>query len=312
MEAELRPVPEEPPRDLGFGSVVASESRERLLNRDGTFNVGRRGLSIFESLSPYHALLSITWPQFLGGVAFSYLLLNTLFAALYLLCGDGAIGAGPARFGPAFFFSVETFSTIGYGNMVPVGLAANAVMTLEAFVGLLWVALATGIVFARFSRPTARVIFSRSAVVAPYRGITAFEFRVANARTSQLFEVSATVLLALFEEKDGKPSRKFHLLALERDKVVFFPLSWTVVHPIDEASPFHGLTHEDLVARDAEVLILLSAIDEASSQPVYTRTSYKADEIVWNARFADVFNHRGGGGRLTIDLGRIHEVQRLG
>jgi inward rectifier potassium channel len=309
VEAEVRPDREEPPRDLGFGSVVARESRKRLLNPDGTFNVGRRGLGVLESLSPYHALLSITWPRFLLGVAASYLLLNALFALLYLACGAGALAGAAPGFAPAFFFSVETFSTIGYGNMVPAGLPANLVMTLEALVGLLWLALSTGIVFARFSRPTARIIFSRSAIVAPYRGITALEFRIANARSSQLFDVSATVLLAIFEDGAGKPIRRFHALPLERNRVVFFPLSWTVVHPIDEASPMHGLTAQDLLAKDAEVLILLSAIDEASSQPVYARTSYKAHEIAWNARFSDVFDHPKDGRPLTIDLGRLHDIE---
>jgi inward rectifier potassium channel len=303
------PLREAPPSDLGFGAVVSRESRERLLNRDGSFNVGRRGLGILESLSPYHALLSVTWPRFLLGLAGSYLLVNVLFASLYRACGAGAIGPHGDGWPAAFFFSVETFSTIGYGNMAPIGLAANLVMTFEAFAGLLWVALATGIIFARFSRPTARIIFSRNAIVAPYREITALEFRIANARSSQLFEVTATVLLSLFEEGPGRTVRRFHALPLERDKVVFFPLSWTVVHPTDDASPLAGLTARDLVARDAEVLILLSAIDEASSQRVYARSSYKADELVWGVRFADVFNHADAAERLTIDLGRLHEMR---
>jgi inward rectifier potassium channel len=235
-------------------------------------------------------------------------LVNVLFATLYRICGAGAIGPNGNGWLAAFFFSVETFSTIGYGNMAPVGLAANLVMTFEAFAGLLWVALSTGIVFARFSRPTARIVFSRTALIAPYRGMTAFEFRIANARSAQLFDVSATVLFSQFEESDGRTMRRFYPLALERDRVVFFPLTWTVVHPIDEASPLRGLSPEDLHARDAEFLILLSATDEASAQSVYSRSSYKAHEVAWNARFADVFNHPSGGGGLTIDMSRLHDI----
>ena len=307
---------EEQNRDLGFGSVVATESRERLLNRDGSFNVARRGLSFRSSLSLYHWFLTIAWWKFLAIVTLVYFMANVAFAFGYVLCGPGALagagcGASGCGLAQAFFFSAETISTVGYGHILPVSVAANLLVTLESFVGLLGLALAASLLFARFSRPNARIIFSQSAIIAPYQGITAFEFRIANARSNQIIELAAQVLFSRLEKSDGKSVRRFYPLALERDKVTFFPLSWTIVHPIDETSPLSGLRHEDLRASDAEFLILLSGIDETFSQTVHTRSSYKADEIVWNAKFANVFNRRADNQPITIAIDRLHQVERL-
>ncbi len=301
-------------RDLGFGSVVASESRQRLLNRDGSFNVQRKGLNFWSSFSLYHWLLTIPWWQFLSALTVIYLLTNALFALAFLACGPAALvgsGMGPAgggvgRFLQAFFFSVQTFSTIGYGNISPVGRAANAVVTLEALVGLLGVALATGIIFSRFSRPTAKIIFSASAVVAPYRDLSAFMFRVTNARKSQIINLAATVLLARFEEVDGRRMRRFYPLLLEREMVVFFPLSWTLVHPINDDSPLHGLSHDDLLATNAEFLVLFTGFDETFSQNVHARSSYQAAEVRWGARFSDMYKRSVDGQLLTVDVRRLH------
>lgn len=302
-------------RDLGFGAVVARESLQRLLNRDGTFNVRRRGLGL-ASLSAYHALLEMSWPRFLGWLSASYVVINAIFAVAYLLCGPGALqsppsGAPGGAFLQAFFFSVETFATIGYGNVYPVGVAANAIMTVEALCGLLGVALATGIIFARFSRPTARIRFSRHALISPYRGITALEFRIVNERRNELIELEAKVLLTRFVDVDGERTRKFHELALERRRVTFFPLSWTVVHPIDETSPLHGVSRDELVATDAEILILLTGMDDTFSQIVHARTSYRATEIVWGGRFRSVFNTPEPDGAVSIDVRRLDELDRL-
>jgi inward rectifier potassium channel len=307
---------EEEARDLGFGSVVAHESRQRLLNRDGSFNVARRGLSFWTSLSVYHWMLTISWSKFMGLVSLFYLIANLIFALAYMACGPGALATAPEiavtnPFLRAFFFSVETFATIGYGNIIPTSLAAHVIVTLESLVGLFGFALATGLVFARFSRPTARIIFSKRAVVAPYRDITAFEFRITNARTSQIIELEAKVLFARFEDEDGKSVRRFYPLPLERDKVVFFPLSWTIVHPVDEASPLYNLTQEDLRRTNAEFLILLTGIDETFSQTVHARSSYKAEEVVWNARFANVFNRPSGADMFTIDVRRIDSIEHV-
>lgn len=294
MVSRAQPLSEQDLRDLGFGAVVSRESHQRLLNRDGSFNVERKGLGLLASWSPYHVLLTMPWLQFmLLGVA-SYIVANAVFALAYLACGMNALtstvpGMIEHPFWRAFFFSVETLSTIGYGNIVPVGFAANIVVTFEALAGLMGFAIATGLVFARFSRPTANVLFSSHAVVAPYQGLRALQFRVANARSNELIEVSAKVIISRFEDVDGMKTRRYYPLPLERDGVVFLPLTWTVVHPIDEQSPLRGETVESLRNSNTEVLVLLKAFDETFSTIVQTRTSYTYEDVVWNARFADAF-----------------------
>lgn len=302
-------------RDLGFGSVVARESQVRLLNRDGSFNVAREGLRFVESVNPYHSLLTMSWWRYLGLVALVYLAENVFFAAAYVMCGPDALeGPHDGLGGPflrAFFFSVQTFATIGYGRVSPVGLSANVLVTFESIVGLLSFALTTGLMFARFSRPTAKIVFSKTGVVAPYQDIEAFQFRVANAQKNQILELGAKVVFSRLEETAVGRIRRFYPLALERDRVAFFPLSWTVVHPIDAESPLFGTTEQGLLDADAEFLVLLTGTDETFSQAVHARSSYKAAEIVWNARFSDLFRLHGDGQQLTIDVSRIDEVDRI-
>ncbi len=306
--------PAEEPKDLGFGSVVGAADAPRLLNRDGSFNVRRGGLPRFASLSLYHALLALTWPQFIGLLVAGYLAVNVLFALAYTACGPAALGGTAATtmggaFARAFFFSVHTFATIGYGNVVPMGVAANVIVTLETIVGLLGFALSTGVLFARFARPTARVIFSSRAVVAPYGGRSGFMFRLVNGRSNQLIELDVKVLFSRIEERRGSRVRVYDQLKLERTHVVFFPLSWTVVHPIDESSPLFGLSQSGLGACDSEFLILLSGIDETFAQTVHARTSYKPEEVVVGARFVNIYNPRAADGAESIDIGRLSEIE---
>ena len=305
--------PEDARGDFGFGARVAQQSQRRLLNRDGSFNVVREGLPYLRSLSPYHALLTLSWPRFFALVAAGYFAANLLFAVLYFSCGPHALdgwhtGTPLERFEDAFFFSVQTLATIGYGRMTPNGVVVNLLVTVEALVGLMGFALATGLLFARFSRPTAQLVFSRNAVVAPFRGGSALMFRLANERSSQLTEVSAIVSLSRLEDSPAGPIRRFHELRLDRAKVVFLPLHWVVVHPIDERSPLHGVEEAAFRASQAEILILLSAMDETFSQTVHARTSYRAEEVVWNARFADMFL-RTDEGLVGVDLRRLHDLE---
>ena len=301
--------------DLGFGAVVARESRRRLLNTDGSFNVAREGLGPIARLAPYHTALVMPWPRFLAYFTVLYVAINLFFGAAYLLCGAGALsdsghtldGNGFVR---AFFFSVETFATIGYGAIAPVGVAANTVVTIEALVGILFVALVTGLVFARFSRPTARVRFSEHALIAPYAaGGTAFMFRLVNERRTELVQLEVRVLFARFVEQGGQRVRRFDELALERQKVVFFPLAWTVVHPIGSDSPMAGFDRAGLNAVEAEFLVLLSGIDETNAQLVHARTSYTPDEIIAGAKFRNLFNPTRPDGTLSIDVSRLDDVE---
>jgi len=299
-------------QDLGLGSVIGRANETRLLNRDGTFTPRRKGMSFFKSLSAYHFLLTLSWPRFLASVAVSYVVANAFFAGIFLLCGPAALtGPVPAGTGSIFlrdfFFSVHTLATIGYGNVVPASLAADIVVAIESLIGLLGIALWTGLLFARFSRPMAALLFSEHAVIAPYLNKTALMFRVVNGRSNQMVELKATVIISRLING----ARKYDAVALERPGVAFFPLSWTVVHPIDDASPFFGWTRDDLERTDAEILIMISGTDETFSQTVHARTSYKPAEILFGKKFANIYEPLEDG-VASIDVRRLSEVERAG
>lgn len=303
-------------RDLGFGSVVARESRERLLNQDGTFNVQRTGLPFLSTLHLYHTVISMSWKMFITQTLLLYFLSNVVFGVLY--AGLGAESLVDSSATPTenlllrgFFFSVQTFATIGYGTIHPVGVIPNLLVTIESYYSMIMTALITGIVFARFARPTARLIFSEVAVVAPYRGIEGLMFRLVNGRSSQLIEVEAKVMLARFIESDGKVTRRFDFLELERDRVAFFPLAWTIVHPINENSPLYGLTKQDLEKADAEILILLSATDETFASVVHTRSSYKPSEIKFGSKFVNLYNKVENNEPISIDIKKLSHVEKV-
>jgi inward rectifier potassium channel len=300
--------------DLGFGTVVAAQSRVRLVNRDGSFNVERDGKIRSILLSPYNVLLTIRWSQFLSILSIAYLLVNMCFAGLFLLAGPNAIGNASGlrmgtRFIEAFFLSVQTFGTIGFGEIYPATVGANWVVSLESFISLLGVALATGLIFSRFSRPVPRIRFSRVALVAPYREITGFMFRVVNMRPGEIVGLDATVAYARFEMVNGVRTRLFDELTLERSRVVFFSLTWTIVHPIDASSPLYGRTASDLLASDAEFLILLEGTHETFSQNVHSRSSYVAEEVEWGFKFANVFRPLAPDGIVRIDLKQFDLIE---
>lgn len=301
-------------RDLGFGSVVAGDSRKRLLNADGTFNVQRAGLPFLSSLNLYHTLLSMSWRTFLLLVLLLYFLSNVVFGAMYASFGASAlvdVSAEPTAnlFVRGFFFSVQTFATIGYGTIHPVGIIPNLLVTIESYYSLIANALITGVVFARFARPTAKVLFSDVAVIAPYRDIKGLMFRLVNGRNNQLIEVEVKVLFARFINDNGRTVRRFDFLELERNKVTFFPLSWTVVHPIDKSSPLFGLADDDYLKTDAEILILLTATDETFSQVVHTRSSYKPQEIRCGHKFVNIYNEVEEGEPISIDIRRLSAIE---
>jgi inward rectifier potassium channel len=301
----------EDPVDPGFGAKVSNASK-RLLNRDGTFNARRRGVSI---ASPYHDLLNMSWRKFVFSFFVLFLVLNLLFAMAYALCGPGAIsGPNAATFGSllleSFFLSVQTLATVGYGHLAPASTTANVIATIEMFFGLLMVAIVAGLVFARFSRPQAKLIFSEIAVVAPYQDGRALMFRLANTRKNQLVELEVKVLFSKIDQAGGGPIRRYRALDLERPRVAFIPLHLTVVHAITEASPLFGLTREDLANTSAELLVLVTAMDETFSQTVHARTSYTYEEIEFDSRFATVLT-LADDGIVEVDLRRFHEIERV-
>lgn len=303
------PRPDDSKQDLGFGSVVTRAASLRLLNRDGSFNVQRKGLGLLSAMSPYHALVTMSWLRFNGIVLFSYLAANMLFALGYLACGPQALAAPPdAGLGVfrAFFFSVQTIATLGFGHIHPVGWAANTLVTLEALVGMLGFAVVTGLAFARFSRPTARLRFSLRAVIAPYRGGRALMFRLANLRRAELINLEAQVL---FTWMGPEGRRSFDALPLERERVTFFPLVWTVVHPIGPDSPLAHATEESLRESDAELLVLLSAYDETFAQDVHARTSYRAEEMVVGARFRSILRRADSAAPVEADVADLDAIE---
>jgi inward rectifier potassium channel len=302
-------------KDLGFGSRVSNQTAERLLNKDGSFNVQRSGLPFFTSLSPYHSLLTMSWWKFNINILVFFISINALFALAFVLIGKESLpGSAPGSilqfYLDAFFFSVQTFTTVGYGILSPHGTLANSFAALCAFVGLLSFAMATGLLFARFSRPTARIIFAENAIITPFQEASALMFRIANARKNQLIELEVKILYSRLEFDNGRHVRRYYALQLVRDKVVFFPLQWTVVHKIDENSPLLGITQKRLEEEMAEFPILLTGIDETFSQSVHARSSYRFDEIKWNVKFSDMF-FVNKNNQLSSDMQKLSDTEAL-
>jgi inward rectifier potassium channel len=302
---------EEEGEDLGLDQEGTPRLTRRMVNRDGSFNVTRKGYGIFKSRSLYHYFLTISASKFFAIIFGFYLSLNLLFALFFYLCGPGAIVGttdSGERFFDCFFFSIQTFATIGYGILSPHGIIPNSLVMIEAFIGLLTVALVTGLFFSRFSRPTARIIFSHQAVIAPFQDRTSLQFRIANERQNQIIDLKARVVLSRLEPQGNIKIRKFHDLHLERSQVMFFPLLWTLVHDINDKSPLYNTTNKELEAIDAEILVLLSGTDDTFSQTVHTWTSYKPTEIVWGAKFKHILDENDKG-YVSIDLHRLHEIE---
>jgi len=283
-------------------------SLRRAINKDGSFNVHRRGVT-WKDVNPYLHLINSSWPAFLSVVFLALLTVNALFALAYFLMGTQQVQGADAptafgRFMKDFFFSAQTLSTVGYGAMSPQSTAANALAALEAMLGLMGFALATGLLFGRVSRPSARIGFSENMLVAPYQDGTSLQFRIVNQRLNSLMELHVSVMLMVVDNGGGELRRDFKILNLEREGVIFFPLTWTVVHPIDQDSPLYGKTAADLERLQAEVLILVKGFDDTFSQTVHARYSYRYDEVKWGARFAPAFEVDPEGD-LILDVNRV-------
>jgi inward rectifier potassium channel len=284
----------------------------RTINKDGTFNVHRKGMR-WRDFNFYLYLIDTTWPRFLLIILTLFLVINAVFASFYILVGFAHLHATDAGLSPvagAFFFSVHTLTTVGYGDIYPTGFAANLLSALEAATGLMLFAIATGLMYGRFSKPSARIVFSKSILVAPYQDGHSLQFRIANGRRNTLLEIEAKVLFMTVHSKDGVLKRDYYDLPLERPKVYFLPLTWTIVHPIDRDSPLYGKTAADLAELEAEFLILIKAFDNTFSQAVNARYSYTQDEIVWGAKFTPVFRVDSRGD-LVLDVDRLDEMKQL-
>ena len=259
----------------------------------------------------YHFLLQASWARVMLLVASIYLAINVFFACVYLAGQDCIAGATPGSFADAFFFSVQTFSTIGYGVMAPRGGFACVVVTLEAFVALVMVAMATGLMFAKFSRPTARVLFSDKMVVAPRNGRPTLMLRMANERANDIIEASFRVTVLKGEvSSEGEKMRRMYDIALVRGDTPLFTLTFQALHVIDETSPLHGLTSESIAAGEMRFIVTVTGLDATFATTIHARRIYHAEDIVWNARFADVLSNTPEG-QLQLDYGKFHDVVPL-
>ncbi|MFT6745823.1 MAG: inward rectifier potassium channel [Glaciecola sp.] len=293
-------------KELGFGKS-SGDSNVRFINKDGSINVLRKGLPLIRPYDTYHSLITIGWTKFLGLVACAFFLVNFLFTLVYYFLGSAVISEvtqikGVQRFWDVFFFSVQTMTTVGYGAMSPISSAAKTISTVESLIGLLGIALMTGVLYGRFSRPQTKIKYSKNVLIAPYQEGKALMFKMANQRSSKLIEAEVTVVFSC--TKNGK--QVFEKLPLELEKINFFALSWTVVHPIDDDSPLKGFNPED----DAEVVILVKAFDDTFSQTVYSRMSYVSADFVWNAKFESSIKQEDG--QMMIDLGKLNNYIKQG
>lgn len=255
----------------------------------------------------YHAFLRVTWRVALLGIVAFYLGLNALFALAFMATG-GVANAAPGSFADAYYFSVQTMGTLGYGAMYPQGTAANLLVILESVCGLLITAVVTGLVFAKFSHPTARLVFCHRAVICPMEGVPTLMFRVGNERSNQIIDAHIRVVLMRTERtKEGTTFYRMHDLLLSRERSPALTRSFTVMHLITEQSPLFGQTPEMLRATDVEIHISVIGLDDTSFQPVHAQNVYSDAGIVWGARHADVLSEEANGD-VILDLRKFHEI----
>ena len=307
---------EENRKDLGFGTQV-NEHDTRLLNRDGSFNVKRSGGTFWSRLNIFNRLVVCSWGRFFSVVIAFYLLLNFIFAGIYEVVGienlQGADLTSPqSRFMDAFFFSSQTLTTVGYGRIAPIGFGASSVAAIESLLGLLIFALATSLLYGRFSRPVAHILYSDKAIIAPYLDVTAFMFRIVNERANQLIDLQVEVVMSILEKQaDTREIRKYYGLNLERNKVNFFPTNWTIVHAVTQESPLFGLSKQELLSRDAEFLILIKATEDTFNQTVHSRISYHAREMVFGAKFTSMVLDTDSSGLSELDLTKLSDIEEV-
>lgn len=295
--------------DMGWGDKVARQPGTRLINNDGSFNVVRKGRRLF---APYQELVEMSWIKFLSLTLLAYVSINALFAVGFLIIGTDSLSSVERdwpfweRALGAFFFSVQTFTTVGYGGMAPIGIAANFLSAFLALFGWVALAIVTGLFYARFSRPSRMVAFSDRALMSPMKnGGMSLQFRIVNQRDNHLINVSTRVTLTWLEY--GR--RRFAPLELERDTVPLFPLNWTIVHAIVEDSPMNGWTKEDYCRRHSELLVTVDGYDETFAQTIHLKNSYLHHEIEWNARFEPMYIEREQTTELHLD--RLHAYSIL-
>ncbi|SUX47159.1 ion channel [Chryseobacterium indoltheticum] len=296
----------------GFGSLASG----RFINKDGLPNVRRRGINVFNRLSWYHTMLNLSSFRFITYLVVMYILINLVFAFIYYLIGvehlTGIDKSNPLdEFIDVFFFSSQTFTTVGYGRIAPVGFMASLVATFEAFLGLLTFAIATGLFYGRFSRPRAYLRFSDIAVIVPFQDVTALMFRLAPYKNNALTDADVTLSTAIEINEEGTLKSNFYRLETQLSKINTLALNWTIVHKIDENSPFFGFSADDFKNTNIEIIVHVRAFDEVFSNTVVQRSSYVSREIIYGAKFISMYYPDKEKDSTVLDLDKINEYQKV-
>lgn len=303
--------PARPNEDIGLDRT-GTKGRQRTINTDGSYNIQRITNRFMGNFHLYHWLITTSWRNFWLFAFFYYAIMNFVFAGIFFAIGPNTLGGmqpGNAftQFMYCYFFSAQSFTTVGYGGLHPISKATNIVATIEAFIGVMTFAVATGTLFGRFSKPVSRIKYSANALIAPYKNISALQFMVANELDNTLMDVEARVNLSWVEDEgNGKSIRRFEQAKLEYEKIAMFPTSWTVNHPIDESSALYGKSEQQLRDMDVEVFVLLKAYDDVFAQTIYSRQSYTTAQFVFGAKFERPFSVNKQG-KMVMDLSKVGE-----
>ncbi len=301
--------------DTGFGSK--DNYGGRFINRDGTFNITREGQAFWERFSLFHSMLSLSVWKFTAILFTFFIGVNLFFTLIYFALGTdqfmGMIAGNRWHdLRELYYFSTETFTTVGYGRVNPIGDAANFIAGIEAMLGFMTFAIVTGLIYGRFAKPRSFLVFSEHAVIAPYRGGKGFMFRFASYKDNHILtDVDIRVNAALQVQEKNEPVYKFYDLKLERNKVDSLPMNWTVVHPIDEQSPLEGFTEEDMMASDLEIYVLVRGFDDVYSNFVLRRTSYTYKEIKIDRKFVPMYRESEDGKTTIVEIHKINDHEEV-
>jgi len=301
--------------NTGFGTNASSYGG-RFITKSGNANVKKSGVGFFEGISWYHTMVNIPRWKFFVIIVIFYFFVNFLFASLYYAVGIEHLNGVTAvetldKFGQAFFFSVQTFTTVGYGHVSPSGFLTSFVAAVEALFGLLSFAIATGLFYGRFSKPKAHIKFSKNALIAPYRDGSALMLRLSPFKNTNLTDAEAKVTLGMKLDEKGGLTNKFYTLDLELSKINALNLSWTLVHPITENSPLYNLTNEDYENIDGEILVFLKVFDDMFSTTVVKRASYSFDEIVFGAKFLPMFSRSDNQNKTVLHIDKLNLFEKI-
>lgn len=303
-------------KNTGFGTNANSYGG-RFINKNGTANIEKRGMHVLQRISWYHTMIDMPAWRFMLIILSFYLGINFVFASVYYGIGiehlDGIAGSDSewVKFGQAYFFSAQTFTTVGYGHISPTGFMASALSAVEALMGLLSFAIATGLFFGRFSRPTAFLKFSHNAVIAPYGEISGLMIRLTPFKNTNFTDAEAKITLGMSIEENGKLVNKFYSLDLELEKINALTLSWTLVHPITEDSPLFQLTKDDFANTDGELVVFVKTFDDMFSNTVAIRTSYTFDEVIYGAKFEPMYTRSMDNSKTILYLDKLNSYDKV-